>query len=311
MKLDKITLLMACVALFTACSQEVEGPLYTGEDGFSFAASVLNVETSAEDQGKILVPVYRGNTTENTVRLKFEFEVEKSAAEGEESAQPETEWVAEDPAGIFSLTTPKVIFSDGAHVAYAQIRYTDIEALGLTTKYKMRLTIEENVSPSNKGVTTLSVNRQLTFDLLGKCQYFDVFIFENAYETEIYRAREAEIYRVMDPYSEGLLKEEYVSYGLAGSPSAYVQFMMDEKGMITYEPFNTGMLFQMSSVKYEVFCYYPTDYLIEWGADFSKFCSENRRLDEKTLQLYPVYVVPEFRHGFLNEGTAPITITLP
>lgn len=318
MKFEKITAALAVLLLSaTGCSQDAEGPKYTGGDGFAFAATVLNVETGSEDEGKVLVPVYRGNSTANMAQIGFEIQIENEVVDtvinGEEKTHKEQIWVNADPDGIFSLTTPRVIFADGANVAYAQIRYTDIEALGLTTKHKIRLTIKDGLSPSKKGRTTVSVSRKLTFDLLGKCKYFDICLFSETYEADIYLAREAEIYRVMDPYSEGLLKEDYVTEGWGGTPDPYVQFACDDNGnVIRYEPFCVGM---MVNGKYTAYAYWPSDY--KWGRDFSDFDKENKKIwneEEQRydkIQLYPVYCLPSFQYGFLNEGAYPVTITLP
>ena len=310
MKFDKTTVALTALLLFaTSCSQDVEGPKYNGKDGFAFAATVLNVETGTEDDGKVLVPVYRGNSTDNMAQIGFEIEVNETVdtvINGEETTYTKQVWADADPDGVFSLTTPRVIFADGAKVAYAQIRYTDIEALGLTAKYKIRLTIKDGLSPSKKGQTTVSVSRKLTFDLLGKCKYFDICLFYDTYEADIYRAREAEIYRIMDPYSEGLLKEDFITEGWGGTPDPYVQFSCDANGQITYEPFCTGMLLQ---AKHPVYGYWPGEY--KWGKDFSEFNKENKKISDKEFQLYPVYCAPSFQYGYINDGAYPIKITLP
>ncbi len=314
MRLEKLTAALTAVLLLaTACSQDVEGTLYNPSkgdaDGFAFAASVLNVETGIQDDGRVLVPIYRSGAATGMAQVGFEIQVDVTVTDtvigGIEKTHVEQQWVDTDPAGIFSLTTPRVVFADGATTAYAQIRYTDISALGLTEKYKIRLTIKDGLSPSKRGQTTVSISRKLTFDYLGKCRYFDIFLFENTYEADIYRAREAEVYRVMDPYSEGFLTEDFDA-GWAGVPAMYVQFLCDENGMITYEPFCVGLMFQ---AKYPVYAYWPGQY--KWGKDFSEYNSQNRKISDKEFQLYPVYCAPDFQYGYLNDGAYPVTITLP
>ena len=61
--------------------------------------------------------------------------------------------------------------------------------------------------------------------------------------------------------------------------------------------------------RYLAWAYYPGEY--QWGKDFSSFNSRNRQLSEKVFQLYPVYCLPDFQYGFLNEGAYPLTIVLP
>jgi hypothetical protein len=286
-------------ATLVSCSDDALSTTYSGSAGLGFASSVLNVEVSSADANQILVPIYRGSEDVQVAELKFEYDISASDAS-------EPNWTDADPSGLFSLTTQRVIFADGANVAYAQVRFRSLDLLGITTKYKMRLTIKDSLSPSQRNRVTMTVNRQLTFDYLGQCDYFDSCLFESAYKADIYRARESEIYRVMDPYTEGLVKEEYAENGWMGTPANYVQFIVDANGKITYEPFCTGMLV---NAKYAAYAYYPSQYI--WGKDFSDYDKENKKLSDKVLQLYPVYCLPDYQYGFLNDGVYPLIITLP
>lgn len=297
--MKKILIFALTALIAVGCSDKALKTVYEGPSGFAFGSSVLNVEMSAEDGGQILVPVYRGTEHSNSAELKFEYDI---APEG--STQPQ--WVEADPSGQFSLSARKLLFPDGVLSSYAQIRLKSLEALGLTSKYRMRLSLLNDVSPSGRDKVVLTVNRKLTFDYLGKCEYKDNCIFEFAYKTDIYLAREAKIYRIMDPYSEGLVAEEYASEGWMGQPSPYIQLIVDDEGNISFEPFATGM---MLNGKYMAYAYYPGEY--HWGADFSRFNSENKVLSDKQLQIYPVYCLPEYSYGYLNEGAYPVDITLP
>lgn len=284
--------------LCLSCSKDQASTLYEGSSGLAFASAVLNTELSAEDANQILVPVYRGTQDIFQADLSLEFETK--------DASGKAVWVESDPAGIFSLIARRVLFADESNVAYAQIRFTDINKLGVDTKYRMRLSIKDNLSPSQKGSVVITANRKLNFKYLGKCTWTDRCVFENSYKADIYKAEEADIYRVMDPYSEGLTAEEYAENGWAGTPSEYVQFTVRSDGSIYYEPFSIGMKVQG---KYMTYAYYPSEYL--WGKDFSQYDSENRRISETELQLYPVYCLPDFQYGFLNDGAYKLTILLP
>lgn len=284
--------------LCLSCSKDQASTLYEGSSGLAFASAVLNTELSTEDANQILVPVYRGTQDIFQADLSLEFETK--------DASGKAVWVESDPAGIFSLIARRVLFADESNVAYAQIRFTDINKLGVDTKYRMRLSIKDNLSPSQKGSVVITANRKLNFKYLGKCTWTDRCVFENSYKADIYKAEEADIYRVMDPYSEGLTAEEYAENGWAGTPSEYVQFTVRSDGSIYYEPFSIGMKVQG---KYLTYAYYPSEYL--WGKDFSQYDSENRRISETELQLYPVYCLPDFQYGFLNDGAYKLTILLP
>ncbi len=284
--------------LCLSCSKDQVSTVYEGVSGLAFGSSVLNAELSAEDANQILVPVYRG--TEDVFQADLSLEFETTGESGEAL------WVDSDPAGIFSLIARRVLFADGSHLAYAQIRFNDIDKLGIDTKYRMRLSIKDNLSPSEKGSVVITAKRKLNFRYLGKCTWTDRCLFDGSYSSDVYKAEEADIYRVMDPYSEGLTAEEYAENGWAGTPSEYVQFTVRADGSIYYEPFCTGMKVQG---KYLAYAYYPSEY--QWGKDFSQYASENRRISEKELQLYPVYCLPDFQYGFLNDGAYKLTVTLP
>ena len=284
--------------LCLSCSKDQVSTVYEGVSGLAFGSSVLNAELSAEDANQILVPVYRG--TEDVFQADLSLEFETTGESGE------VLWVDSDPAGIFSLIARRVLFADGSRLAYAQIRFNDIDKLGIDTKYRMRLSIKDNLSPSEKGSVVITAKRKLNFKYLGKCTWTDRCLFDGSYSSDVYKAEEADIYRVMDPYSEGLTAEDYAENGWAGTPSEYVQFTVRADGSIYYEPFCTGMKVQG---KYLAYAYYPSEY--QWGKDFSQYASENRRISEKELQLYPVYCLPDFQYGFLNDGAYRLTVTLP
>ncbi len=283
-------LLLCC----TACTDKQLGAQYDGEAGLAFASSVLNVEVSEEDGGQILVPVSRGSLSVEQAELSLEFENADSV------------WVDKDPAGLFSLVAKRVLFMDGSYTAYAQIHFTGLDDMGIGTKYRMRLNIGGNLSPSGRGSVIITASRKLTFDYLGKCSWQDICLFDNTYQADIYRAREAEIYRVADPYSEGLVAEEFAQNGWMGTPDEFVQFSVRSDGSVYYEPFCIGMNVQG---KYPAYAYYPSEYL--WGKDFSMYDAQNRKISDKEIQLYPVYCLPSMSYGFLNDGAYPITITLP
>lgn len=285
-------------AILCGCDQNVYKATYHGDSGFGFGSGVLNVEVSDEDRNRISVPIYRGSEEYDMVSIGFEYDISEEGAS-------EPEWSPEDPDGVFSLTTSNVVFADGANTASALVRFNDLNSLGVTDKYRIRLTLKGDVSPSGRSQVIITVSRKLTFELLGQCDYFDACLFNDSYQTEIYKAREAEIYRVSDPYTEGLMAEDYAANGWMGSPSEFVEFSVDEEGFITYEPFNTGMLVEG---KNSAWGYYPSTYV--WGKDFSEFDSENRKLSDTVFQLYPVYCLPDFQYGFLNDGAYPVTITL-
>ena len=297
-----IVYVFAAAAVMTAlssCNGENAGTLYSGTGGFSFQSSVLNIETGEADNNKLMIPIYRSDTDSNIANVTFGVLV-KTTVGGKEKE----EYVPLDPEGLFHFTTPRVVFADDAQVAYAQIGYKDLESLGLTKKHKLRLTItnSEDVSPGGKSVVDITANRKLTYAKLGRCIYDDDFIFDNIYEADIYKAEEADVYRVMDPYSEGLVAEDYVSESYACTPSAYVQIESHEDGTVYYEPFCNGMYHDR---KYEVWAYHPIDY---GEANYLDYIPKNCWSEDRSkIMLYPMMLVPDYGTFFFEL----ITITMP
>lgn len=287
------------LSILVACTGELKSTLYEGDSGFAFAAPVLNVEAVASDNGQVVIPVFRGNEGDVPfVELSFEYD---AAPEG----SSESQWVPADPDGRFSLVSNTVLFADGLYKSNAYVRYGDISHLGIGKKYKFRLKLMYGLSPAEVSTVVVTVSRKLTFKHLGTCEYFDYCIFEKAYPAEIYKAEEADIYRVMDPYTAGLVAEDYASAGWLGTPDPYVQFTVDENNSIYFEPFNTGM---MVNGKYTAFAYFPSEY--QWGKDFSEFDTENKKISDSEFQLYAVYCLPSYQYGFLNDGAYKVTIKL-
>lgn len=286
----------AIAALFAvSCDKDNTGALYEGDSAFSFASGVLNVEVTPDDNGEILVPVYRSGTDLNSVPVSFSFDVSEEGA-------GEPKWADTDPSGLFSQNSTRVTFADGEYVAYAHIHFTDINKMGITSKYKMRLTLKEGVSPSEKGATVITVSRKLTFRKFGDFTFFDKMIFENKYDVEIVKAEEGEIYRILKPYDEGLVEEGYAAEGLMSNPPDYVEFMCDSKGHITFKEFKTGMLV----ATYLTWAYYPSTY--KWGFDFSDKDALNQKYSDDEFDLCAVYCLPEFQYGYLNEGASLIEL---
>jgi len=298
---SKITLLAATVAagllLLISCNRDNIGAIYEGESGFAFASGVLNVESSAEDDNTVNVPILRGDLSRSIAEISIEYD--KSAG----SNQPE--WTDADPEGIFTLMSKRVVFADESFSSYIRIHFSSLEALGISEKHRLRLTIKDGVSPSGRNQVIVTVSRKLTFIKYGECQYFDECMFFNSYKAEIYKAEEAEIYRVTNPYTQGLLEEEYADMGWMDNAPSYVEFSVRDDNSIYFKPFRTGM--KVNGL-YQTYCYYPSEY--QWGRDFSDYDIQNQKLSDKHFQLCAVYCLPDFQYGYLNEGAYNIDITV-
>ena len=288
-----LLLLVIAGTVFSSCEQKVEGALFDSNNqhiGFSFASTVLNVETSASDYNVIRVPIYRVKNSGNMISVSCLF-----------YDKTKDEYVENDPNRIFRFTTPRVIFSDDSNIGYAQISYSDIEALGVTDKYQMKLKIAENVSYGGTQETNVTISRRLTFNPIGKGTFYDEFLFYKTYDVEIQKAEEANVYRVMDPFSEGLVAEDYVKNGWYTAPSRYVQIEIKSDNSVRFDEFVNGMYFQ---ARYVVCGINPPERTENLDKDLSSF---HNSFDGKTITLYPFYYIKNY--GFFD--CFPMVITLP
>ena len=292
------SVMLLAALLAASCDKGEVGALYEGDNGYAFASSVLYAEVSADDAGILEIPVYRGE--QGTAEHAFiDFHYDSAPSDASEPV-----WVEDDPHGIFSLLTPTVTFAENSCEAIVRVRFGNTDKLRTSGKYRMKLDIMGDVSPSQRSSVIVTVTKKLVFDKYGDCTYFDECIFEKAYETEIYKAQGEEIYRVMDPYRQGLVEEEYAAEGWMGAPPDYVEFTC-EGDHIIFTEFPTGMLFNKTHMAY---AYYPSDYI--WGRDFSKYDAQNKKLNDKHFQLYAVYCLPTFQYGYMNDGIYMIDIVV-
>lgn len=281
---------MALFMLFS-CDKQVLGPFMEQTAGFSFAAPVLNMETDPSDDNILRIPIYRTASAEEMAAIKCEF------------YDPATEsYVAIDPEGRFRLATTRVMFLDDARTGYVQVSYSSIDDFGMTDKYSFRLSIDSPITPGGYATTVVTVNRRLTFDSIGIGTFYDEFLFYQTYKVEILKAREAEIYRVMHPFDEGLVAEDYVKNGWYTAPSEYIQIEVKPSGEIRFDEFVNGMYFQK---KYTVYGINPPERKEHLEKDCSAF--SNSWKNDRTLSLYPFYYIKGY--GFFD--CYPMIITLP
>lgn len=313
-KLARLGSLMAlcCVAIallcgVASCDKDHVGPLYTPgsepEGSCGFASTVLNVEVSAEDEGIITIPIYRNGTAMMQQKVQFQYDTTATGSVADSL------WCDTDPNGVFTLATKNVIFAPKALSANVMLSFSDLSKVRPGSKYIMRLKLVGQENSLQKQQITITVKRKLTFEKFADCTYKDDCMFEYAYDCELFKATDSEVYRVMKPYTEGLAAEEYTAAGLSMNPPDYMEFMVEENDRITFDPFYTGMLVPVPGGKTcGAYCYYPGEY--KWGKDFSEYNKDCKRLSDKVFQIYAVYCLPDFQYGFLDQGAFKITITI-
>ncbi|MBR1870038.1 MAG: hypothetical protein IJ799_08265 [Bacteroidales bacterium] len=289
MKLKTVLIFAAALVAAVSCGDGNVAALYEGADGFAFPSGIAYVEVGPEDEGRMLLPIHRSGFGVSVAKVELKTE------------RPDG---FEDPGSNFSLLTPNVVFPDGALTSNVQIRIADVGKMSLTGKYRLVLRIKDDLTPSGRGELLVTASRRLTFEPFGRATVMDNCMFDKAYETDIMKAAETDAYRVMDPYRQGLVAEDYAAEGWMQDPPAYIQFLVADDGSITYEPFRTGM---KVNGKYMAWACHPSAYT---SADFSSKIAENKRLSEKVFQLYPVYYLPDVHDGYLNDGAYPLVITV-
>lgn len=176
--------LVISIATFASCNTDAEGVLYTNGTGVSFASTTMSEEVSTENDGKILVPIYRSNTIDNSeVQITVD---ENTLAEN-----------------IFTLSSSTISFNEGDHISYAELNF-DLNSLGATTTYNITLSIQDEtkVSVSGEGSIKVVVKRQLTWTSFGTGVFTSQF-FGQSWPQTIEKAAEGNIYRLVDCYYEG------------------------------------------------------------------------------------------------------------
>lgn len=190
MKNKILTKLAVCASIalmaFTSCNTDAEGVIYTPDEtaAYSFAAAQMNVELTADNEGKLKVPVYRSTTTGDAIITI-------------------TADMNETTASTFTLASSAISFADGEGMAYAELDFGSIDNLGVTTKYIITLSIaEENQSPSAEGSIEVQAQRLLTWESYGTGVYTSEN-FEESWSQPIEKAAEGNIYRLPDCITQG------------------------------------------------------------------------------------------------------------
>lgn len=189
MKLNIITkcaAILYLLAAFTSCDTDVEGTKYSvnGVEA-AFASTQMNVEVSADDNGTLKVPVYRGNIgTDASISINID---EATAEEG-----------------IFTLSNPNIAFAKGEAVGYAELSFGSLDRLSATAKYTIVLTISDkaSLSPAQLDEITVTAQRKLTWEDYGIGVYTSE-LFEQSWEQPILKAKEGNIYKLPDCITEG------------------------------------------------------------------------------------------------------------
>ena len=226
--------------VLTSCEDSIEGTLFDLGDGVhaAFASNVQLVDMMPEDGNQIRVPVYRGGNSSSEATVSIEMIQAASI-----------------PSGLFTLTNPQLTFPVGENVAYAVISYPDINDLAAGAVYEitLKLTNEEQISVSESDEITVKAQRKLTFAKLANATFESEF-FEDSWEVEVYKAAEANVFRIMDAYYNGfhitfsVASDNTISF--SAQPMGYVH---PDYGMTSFtmpreeydQPYSVGKVFNL------------------------------------------------------------------
>lgn len=238
--------------------EENPGPAAT------FSHSKLNIDgVTAENNGKLMIPLYRGNT-KGAANVKV-------ALEGGDD--------------ICVLATPSVAFADGENVANIELTF-DYD--GLAPKpATLKLSIVDEADLAIKGIasTTFTFVKQLTYELVGTGAYYSFFWHDyfgvmeaGMWEQDLYKAKEGNYFLLKDCWEAGVsfsffCDGETVDWYTEDTGTAYGSYgniFLDFTGAEVYTN-ETGQY----EIALDVPAYYLPDYydyaLVEKGVEVFTF----------------------------------------
>ncbi len=294
-------LLLALPLAFTACGDDEE---------YSPADKPVNAQ--------VYFPTSNGETGDLS-KDKTSFDVTLMRAKTDEAI---TVPITATGDGSFFTIPTSVSFAQGVDKAVLSISYNP-ESLEYDAYSEIKLTIgdESATTPYGMAQYVFKAGIPAPWTSLGKATFSDAFLFANKYSVELQRNDlNPSLYRLVDPYSEGLTKEGFTSNG---DQSPYVEFTLlkpgDKIGDVTitmedlvYFPYYCTGFFNTSND-------YNTNVDAHHPSDFSSLNSEaawtfNRVLQYQAdgtpagVQLAPYYYMNG--HGGWNNTQADGIITI-
>ena len=159
--MKKILFYITILALFVgvnACKEE--GVIYEMSDGAeaSFPSSIVNFQMTPEDGNKIVVEMWRGNTTGSV-------------------SVPVT--IENNTGGVFTPEKEQFDFADGESKAFLTFTYPDLNDFG-GERYEINLSItdEDQLSPSGRESLSIVAQRRLTYSPIGTDTFTTEFFEE-------------------------------------------------------------------------------------------------------------------------------------
>ncbi len=294
-------LLLALPLAFTACGDDVE---------YSPADKPVNAQ--------VYFPTTNGATVDLS-KDKTSFDVTLMRAKTDEAI---TVPITATGGGSFFTIPTSVSFAQGVDKAVLSISYNP-ESLEYDAYSEIKLTIgdESATTPYGMAQYVFKAGIPAPWTSLGKATFSDAFLFANKYSVELQRNDlNPSLYRLVDPYSEGLTKEGFTSNG---DQSPYVEFTLlkpgDKIGDVTitmedlvYFPYYcTGFFNTSNDYNTNVDAHHPSDFTnlnSEAAWTFNRVLQYQADGTPAGVQLAPYYYMNG--HGGWNNTQADGIITI-
>lgn len=280
-------LVLAVGGFATSCSEDDvdKGPAggILG-NGVYFPSTVGSVQFIEEGQTQLQIPVCRSVDMGN-------FEIQ-----------------------IISDTTDPDIFTFPEYAQFAEGELETVFTISINApavesgvEYGISLLLSDDDNLSSYGAPSYEFTAMIDpwIDMEGEGTFEDYLLFAETYKVKIRRhVNNPNMYRVVDPWSEGLAAEGYVESGMvASSYTENFDFEVDpETGLVTFSdllyPLNLSSQGLGALTMYHPGRFRDTD------------VSYNCQLMEGVFQIAPIILDPNF-YGFDNHATPTIYICLP
>lgn len=216
--MKKIVFYITILALFVgvnACKEE--GVIYEMSDGAeaSFPSSIVNFQMTPEDGNKIVVEMWRGNTTGS-------------------ASVPVT--IENNTGGVFTPEKEQFDFADGESKAFLTFTYPDLNDFG-GERYEINISItdEDQLSPSGRESLSIVAQRRLTYSPIGTGTFTSEF-FDESWPQVVEKAEEADYYRLPNCYYTGFPIVFLMEDGQVDFAKQAMGYNHSEYGMTSWDP---------------------------------------------------------------------------
>ena len=167
-----LNIIALCAVLLTACSKDTVNYEHTNNAEVTFASASIKMPTITEaNEGKVSVPLYRGNTKEAvSIAVKVQ---------GGE--------------GIFTPDKLQFDFAAGEAVANLDFTFDFAKLGGKPETITIQVENAEQLSMNSISKTSFVLVRQLTWEKVGTGLYYSDW-YEKEWDQDIYKAQEGDFY---------------------------------------------------------------------------------------------------------------------